>query len=1090
MSCYKVEVVEAIALRKCIKFAQDTCLSQILIKSDFLNVVNLINGTLSSKGEIGVIINDIQQLLTLLPESRVHYVTRTYNTTAHVLAKWALNNEELNPGDEEDDGVVISGKIDQLYIMFMRVKTGVSMAAELVVTKLGEAVVSQAVQRIADLLIQEAASLRSVKDDIKNLQIELTCMQSFLKDADRKQEQDELVRIWIAEVRDIACEIEDVIETYIFQVHSSYRKAFLLRKLRTRVNAIMDRLRSINDRRQRYQIEFSRGEGSNSLRNLRRSYPDDEEEDMISLNETTMAMKVQLMKEEDRLCVVSIVGMGGLGKTTLAKKVYNDTDVKKHFDCHAWVFISQQFVPGEVLSEILMQVGFQHNRREERSLGKDKCTKEFLEERKSKREILKGLEDRELVDLLKKVLEDKRYLVILDDIWSIDAWYRIESAFPKQKMGSKVVFTTRIKEVAISADPYSTPIEPPLLTPTESWELLQRKVFPRDSSGECACPSEFEELGKELVGKCGGLPLAIVVLGGLLRTKSSLEGWENVRKYVKSHFINKIKSHQSYRVEDILHLSFQDLPYYLKPCFLYLGTFPEDSEIQRRKLIRLWIAEGFIPKTRKEEVEGTTMEDVANQYLRELIDRYMIQVDKRDHTGKGVKTCRLHDLMRDFCISKSCEEIFFGIMDQNKMNMIAAETSSVQNSTTARSRRITIHGNHGLYNYASWTEQVHPHLRSLLGFGVYRLPTLSLSNKNFVLLRVLVLDFHKFSFPNAKLLTGIGNLIFLRYLRIRGSFIDGLILPHSIGNLRNLHTLDIQNCEAKLPWTMSRLTSLRHLSLPYRYEHARGCPISRVHLFGKYTLSNIETLKGIHARDLVRNGAFLKLSNVRNLKIEKFKSSEEVSLVLGSLHSRLGCLRSLGMYLWEGEFPNLELLSQCHELTNLHLCGDLSLQSFSVLPKGLAKLELNFVLLNRDKLAVLEKLPNLRILQMSYDLLYCEIFINNTSTRRPEEYKWVCSANGFPKLEILKFCALHSLEEWEMEEGAMPNLKRLDITICRQLRRIPEGLKYVTTLLELNISRMQKVFEDRLRVEDGIEGEDYYKVRHIPKISFSHTEGI
>ena len=250
----------------------------------------------------------------------------------------------------------------------------------------------------------------------------------------------------------------------------------------------MDRLRSINERRQSYQIEFNRGEGSSSLRNLRRSYPDEEEEDLISLNETTMALKVQLMKEEDRLSVVSVVGMGGLGKTTLAKKVYNDNDVNKHFDCQAWVFISQQFVLEEVLSEILMQVGFQYGQHGKRNLGKQKCAKEFVEERKSKREVLKGLEGHELVDLLKDELGDTQYLIVLDDIWSIDAWYRIQSAFPKRIMGSKVVFTTRIKEVAICADPYSKPIEPPLLTLEESWELLQRKVFPRESSRERGCP--------------------------------------------------------------------------------------------------------------------------------------------------------------------------------------------------------------------------------------------------------------------------------------------------------------------------------------------------------------------------------------------------------------------------------------------------------------------------------------------------------------------------------------------------------------------------------------------------------------------------
>ncbi|PON41085.1 NB-ARC domain containing protein [Parasponia andersonii] len=186
------------------------------------------------------------------------------------------------------------------------------------------------------------------------------------------------VRNWVAEVRDVACEIEDAIETYIFEVHSAYIKAIHLCKLRSKINSIKDRVRSIRESRQTYQIEFSsRGEGSNSSLN--------------KLKDTMMALKAQLIKEEDRLCLVSIVGMGGLGKTTLAKKVYNDVDViKKLFDSEAWVFISQQYALREVLCEILMQIGFQ-SQLERKDLDEKKYTKELLEERKKSTRDFKGL---------------------------------------------------------------------------------------------------------------------------------------------------------------------------------------------------------------------------------------------------------------------------------------------------------------------------------------------------------------------------------------------------------------------------------------------------------------------------------------------------------------------------------------------------------------------------------------------------------------------------------------------------------------------------------------------------------------------------
>ena len=553
--------------------------------------------------------------------------------------------------------------------------------AEFIASKLAEAFVSQAVDRITDLLCNEAPSLRSVRSDVMSLQTELRRMQCLLRDAEKKQEQQgERVRNWVAEVRDLACEIEDAIEMYIYKERSSYIKAFRLRKLRTRINSIKDKISSIRESRHTYGIEFtssssssSRGEGGISLKSLRRSYPNDEEEEVTGLKDVMVAMKAQLMTIEDRLCIVSIVGMGGLGKTTLAKKVYNDVDVKKHFDCSAWIFISQKFLPRVVFSDILMQLGFQSNQNERRNLGKQKYTKEYQEERKNRREILKGLQDQELVDLIKEELKDERYLIVLDDSWSVEAWYSVQSAFPKGKSGSKVVFTTRNETVAQSTNPQSHPIRPPLLTPKESWELLKRKVFARESFNE-GDHGRFEELGKEMVEKCGQLPLAIGVLGGILRTTSSLDEWEKVRKHVKSHCICKLQSEQQYRVEDILDLSFQDLPYYLKPCFLYLGSFPEDSEISKGKLIRLWIAEGFVSTMEKEDV----MEDVAEQYLQELVDRCMVEASKMDHTRKGVKTCRLHDLMREFCISKAKEEILLEIMQLHEMNRMIPRPPSFE----------------------------------------------------------------------------------------------------------------------------------------------------------------------------------------------------------------------------------------------------------------------------------------------------------------------------------------------------------------------------------------------------------------------------
>ncbi|GMN52866.1 hypothetical protein TIFTF001_021996 [Ficus carica] len=957
---------------------------------------------------------------------------------------------------------------------------------EFVASKLAEAVVSQAVQRIADLLFHEAASLSSVRGDVEKLQKELTWMQCFLRDADRKQDQDDRVRKWVAEVRDVAHDVEDAIETYVYKVHSSHNivKGLHIRKLRTKIDSIKDDLKSICERRLRYQIDLSRGEGGSSFMNLRRSYPDDEDDEVVSLTESVVALKAQLMREEDRLCVISIVGMGGIGKTTLAKKVFNDVDVKKHFDCCAWVFISQQYAIRDVLCEIIVQVGFPSRWKEKMDIRErlqqwEKVDKKDILEQliKGERERLKDAREHELVDRLKKELKEERYLVVFDDVWSARAWESMKSAFPKGKKGSKVVFTTRKKDVALDVDPFSPPIEPPLLTEQESWELLHQKAFPKSIFPQHNCPKEFEELGKEMVKKCGGLPLAIVMLGGLLRVKKSPEEWKKVHRNINSHLNN---SKSEYGVVEILALSYHDLPYNLKPCFLYLGSFPEYWEIPKGKLIRLWIAEGFIP-TQKNEIEET-IEDVAEQYLEELINRCMVQVDKRDHTGMGVKTCRIHDRMRDFCVSKAIEDNFFAIAEQLEGN---TTTPSNRHFATVHSRRVAVH-----LGSSFGTHHVHSQIRSLLWSDVDNdLGNLQLTNKKFRLLRVLELGSVRNTRTLHKVPKEIGNLVHLRYLSLRNAEISEL--PSSLGKLRNLHTLDVRmKVLMKLPETTSRLIRLRHLFLPDS-RHKGDITWSRCH-FRMDNLTNLQTLKHVRAEDLIAHDAVFKMTNLQHLVVQ-FKCSTELISVAESPAFQLGRLRSLEMYMQnptetnrasrpihedEHAFTSLESLSRCHLLSKLCLAGKIITRHSSdhllqSQPESLTKLTLRYTEIKQDGIHVLERLlRNLRFLLLGY-----------------ESYKdssMVFSANGFPKLETLQLFGLFQLEEWMVENGAAPSLKRLDIEYLPKLTMIPNGLIHVITLQELNVIRMNR-FRARLQLVDGIKGEDFHKVQHIPSVSFLNT---
>lgn len=387
---------------------------------------------------------------------------------------------------------------------------------------MADAVISVAVERIADLLIQEAVFLHGVRGELERLQAELKRMKCFLKDADRHHHEDERVRNWVAEIRDLAYDSEDVIDTFLLKVARGrgegvrgfinkaffmFTKASYLHSIGTQITSIRSKIEDINKSMQTYGIQLVEGEGSNYERQQRYRRPDPhvEEEYVICLEAVISDLKARLMMEEEQVRVVSIVGMGGLGKTTLAKKIYNDVDVKQNFDFHSWIFISQQFSVKEVVVRILMDAASNEDKAKlledmkggqplKSKVGKMKEDEEF-------KCLLERMKEEDLIRTLHSTLIEKRYFVVLDDIWTTEAWDYLKPAFPNGKRGSKVLFTTRNTVVASHADPQSSVVEPPLLKDDEGWELLKRKTFPKDILIEDGCPPEFEKLGREMVKK-------------------------------------------------------------------------------------------------------------------------------------------------------------------------------------------------------------------------------------------------------------------------------------------------------------------------------------------------------------------------------------------------------------------------------------------------------------------------------------------------------------------------------------------------------------------------------------------------------------
>ncbi|XP_058114707.1 disease susceptibility protein LOV1-like [Magnolia sinica] len=402
----------------------------------------------------------------------------------------------------------------------------------------------------------------------------------------------------------------------------------------------------------------------------------------------------------------------------------------------------------------------------------------------------------------------------------------------------------------------------------------------------------------------------------------------------------------------------------------------------------------------------------------------MIQLAKRSSSG-GINSFRIHDLMHDLTKSLAEKGDFLSISVENL-------------SRVTRLRRLAVHfhsnlaANPGISSIS--------HLRSLLCF---QMENQLLPFRKFKLLRVLELE--------GALITewpkGIEKLIQLRYLGLRGTRLKRI--PRSARNLRNLLTLDVKFTSIdKLPDAIREMKELRHL-------HANRYIVNSQIV---ESLINIQTLPMMQADAWMHEGLG-ELTNLRKLGI-----SGDLSFCNKALSS-LVKLRSLRVEFGLGN-TILDLTSLSRNLVKLHLAMRLEkLPQVDQLPQNLVKLSLRWSLLEEDPFPTMERLQNLRTF-----ILGRGSFVGK---------KMVCSREGFPKLDFLKLDFLNDLEEWRVEEGALPRLNHLVFQSCRRLKMLPEGLQHVTTLRMLEVSFMPDEFKARLQ-ED--EGEDWRKIRHISQL--------
>ncbi|XP_061993883.1 putative disease resistance protein At1g50180 [Rosa rugosa] len=670
---------------------------------------------------------------------------------------------------------------------------------------MAEAVVSFLVERVGDFIIQEGRSLSGVRDQVERAHTDLLFIKGFLKDADAKRRDGEAIRIFVAKIRDAAYDLEDVIEAFVLKVDSKRKggiqnvlkrlgcifiEGVRRHKIGSEIGVITITISDLKQNLQTYGIKEIR-DSSTSLQLcegqqlLRRTYTHVIDRNVVGVEDSVHELVGHLVKEEHRHRVVSIIGMGGSGKTTIAKQVYHHKEVTDHFDCLAWVCISQQYQVRDVLERIYVKL---------------------LCPTKEEREEIKNLNDDEIPGRLSRLQNEKKCLIVLDDIWKRETWDFLKAAFEcHEDSKSRILLTTRNEQVASHADENGFHYRPPALNESESWELFEKIAMSGRKAGiDAEVYTKMEELGKEMVQHCRGLPLAVIVLAGLLARKNTIKDWvtirENVGVYISRGF-GRLEEEHAY-VSWVLALSYDDLPYHLKPCFLYLGHFPEDHEIRMKRLTRLWIAEGFISLTKQRQSLGETMEDVAYNWLNELVERCVIQVGERSSTFENIKTCRIHDLLRDLCLRKAEEENFLQIVKGSHKNEAMHPVSSSSSMVTyvssmGKIRRLAVYLDENDDKLVSSLGERGGHLRSLLYFGPsdnYWFPKrkelIPSMFKDFKLLRSLMIEGMNDGEVNIELPREIGSMVHLRFLSLRNSNIKSF--PPFLGNLICLQTLDFR----------------------------------------------------------------------------------------------------------------------------------------------------------------------------------------------------------------------------------------------------------------------------------------------------------